>query len=151
MSFPITILLADDDQDDAEIAAEALGAAGVHTDLHVVHDGEEAMDYLKRRGAFSTESSSPRPDIIILDLNMPRMDGLEALREIKLDATLRQIPVLVLTTSISPDDVFATYDGGASSFITKPTTFQQAVEALRVVGRYWGDTVRLAPGTGNHP
>lgn len=139
----VTILMADDDEDDRMFARDALVENRLANDLHFVSDGEEIMDYLLHRGQYSDPKSSPRPGLILLDLNMPKMDGREALQAIKSQAGLRQIPVVVLTTSRAEADVFASYDLGASSFITKPVTFDGLVTAMRQLGRYWFEIVDL--------
>ncbi len=140
---PITILLADDDEDDRLLAREALAESRLANDLHVVDDGEELMDYLYRRGKYAALADSPRPGLILLDLNMPKKDGREALREIKSDATLRQIPVIVLTTSKAEEDIYRTYDLGANSFITKPVMFESLVLVMKDLGKYWFEIVEL--------
>lgn len=143
MAAPITILMADDDADDRELTGEAVAESRLRNDLRFVEDGEELLDYLHRRGKYATPASSPRPGLILLDLNMPRMDGREALRAIKACPNLRQIPVVVLTTSRAEEDIFASYDTGASSFITKPVTFASLVETIKALGRYWLEIVDL--------
>lgn len=143
MAAPITILMADDDADDRELTREAVAESRLRNDLRFVEDGEELLDYLHRRGKYATPASSPRPGLILLDLNMPRMDGREALRAIKACPNLRQIPVVVLTTSRAEEDIFASYDTGASSFITKPVTFASLVETIKALGRYWLEIVDL--------
>lgn len=140
---PITILMADDDEDDRLLAQEALEECRLANDLHFVQDGEELLDYLYHRGKFTPPSQSPRPGLILLDLNMPRKDGREALQEIKADAELRQIPVVVLTTSKAEEDIYRTYDLGANSYITKPVTFESLVEVMKILGRYWFEIVEL--------
>jgi CheY-like chemotaxis protein len=144
----ITILMADDDPDDRLLAAEALRESRVFNDLRFVEDGEQLMDYLRRRGRWADPADSPRPGLVLLDLNMPRMDGREALAEIKADPALRRIPVVVLTTSRAEADVLRSYDLGANSFITKPVTFGGLVDAMRVLGRYWIEIVELPPDGG---
>lgn len=139
----VTILMADDDEDDCMLAREALAESRLPNDLHFVQDGEELMDYLYRRGQYAQKSSSPRPALILLDLNMPKKDGREALREIKTDPNLRQIPVVVLTTSKSEEDIYRTYDLGANSFITKPVTFASLVEVMKTIEKYWFEIVEL--------
>jgi len=139
----VTILMADDDEDDCMLAREALAESRLANDLHFVQDGEELMDYLYRRGQFIEHSSSPRPGLILLDLNMPKKDGREALREIKTDPNLRQIPIVVLTTSKSEEDMYRSYDLGANSFITKPVTFSSLVEVMKTIGKYWFEIVEL--------
>lgn len=110
------------------------------------------MDYLYRRGTYTNESNSPRPGMILLDLNMPKKDGREALKEIKADPNLRQIPVIVLTTSKAEEDIYRSYDLGANSFITKPVTFASLVEVMKTIEKYWFEIVELPPerfGNGN--
>ncbi len=143
---PITILLADDDADDRLLAQEALAESRLANDLRIVEDGEELMDYLHRRGRFQDEAAAPRPGLILLDLNMPRKDGREALREIKADPSLRCIPIVVLTTSKAEEDIYRTYDLGVNSFITKPVTFEGLVQVMKVLGRYWFEIVELPNG-----
>jgi CheY-like chemotaxis protein len=144
-SKPITILLADDDSDDRVLARDALAESRVANDLRLVEDGEELMDYLNRRGRFSDPANAPRPGLILLDLNMPRKDGREALREIKSDPSLRHIPIVVLTTSKAEEDIYRTYDLGVNSFITKPVSFDGLVSVMRALGRYWFEIVELPP------
>ena len=140
---PITILLADDDPDDRMVAQEALEENRLANDLHMVQDGEELLDYLYRRGRYADPASSPRPGLILLDLNMPRMDGREALRVLKGDPDLKQIPVVVLTTSKAEEDIYRTYNLGVNSFISKPVSFEGLVEVTRALGRYWFEIVEL--------
>jgi CheY-like chemotaxis protein len=143
---PITILLADDDADDRMLTKDALAESRLANDLRFVEDGEELLDYLLKRGKYA-DADAPRPGLILLDLNMPRKDGREALREIKADPTLRQIPIVVLTTSKAEEDIYRTYDLGVNSFITKPVTFDGLVTVMRALGRYWFEIVELpAPG-----
>ena len=125
------------------LAHEALAESQLDNDLHFVQDGEELMDYLYRRGQYADKSNSPRPALILLDLNMPRKDGREALREIKADPSLRQIPVVVLTTSKAQEDIYSSYDLGANSFITKPVTLPLLVEVMNTIGKYWFEIVEL--------
>lgn len=139
----ITILMADDDEDDCMLAREALAESRLANDLHIVRDGEELMDYLYQRGRYADPKSSPRPGLILLDLNMPKKDGREALKEIKNDPELRQIPVVVLTTSKAEEDIYRTYDLGANSFLIKPMTFAALVEVMRTIGKYWFEIVEL--------
>lgn len=141
----ITILLADDDEDDRVMTRDALRDARLHNDLRSVFDGVDLMDYLKRRGRYSDPAGSPRPGLILLDLNMPRMDGREALAEIKGDPDLRSIPVVVLTTSKAEEDIVRSYDLGGNSFISKPVTFLGLVEVMKVLSRYWLEIVELPP------
>ncbi|HVG25596.1 MAG TPA: response regulator [Thermoanaerobaculia bacterium] len=142
---PIVILLADDDAEDRMLASSALEESRVVNDLRFVEDGEELLDYLYHRGRYATEGSSPTPGLILLDLNMPKKDGREALREIKADPDLRRIPVVVLTTSKAEEDIYRTYDLGANSFITKPVSFEGLVSVMRDIGRYWIEIVELPP------
>jgi CheY-like chemotaxis protein len=141
----VVILMADDDPDDRELTRDALVESRLANELHFVEDGVALLDYLHRRGAYSRPGSAPRPGVILLDLNMPRMDGREALREIKADPELRNIPVVVLTTSKAEEDIAQSYDMGANSFISKPVTFQGLVEVVRSLGKYWFDIVELPP------
>ena len=145
---PITILMADDDADDREMTREAFEESRLANDLRFVHDGEELMDYLRRRGKYADPADSPRPGLILLDLNMPRKDGREALKEIKADPKLKTIRVVVLTTSRAEEDIFRTYDLSAASYITKPVTFEALVEVIKTLGRYWLEIVEL-PGEAN--
>ena len=143
---PITILLADDDADDRMLAKDALAEARLANDLVFVEDGEELMNYLGRRGKWADPAAAPRPGLILLDLNMPRKDGREALREIKADPDLRRIPVVVLTTSKAEEDIYRTYDLGVSSYITKPVTFEGLVTVMKALGTYWFEIVELPDG-----
>lgn len=144
-SKAIVILMAEDDPDDRLLACEAFEESRLANELHLVEDGEELMDYLYRRGEYN-KASAPRPGLILLDLNMPRKDGREALREIKADPDLRRIPVVVLTTSKAEEDILRTYDLGVNSFIVKPVTFTDLVEVMQALGRYWFEIVELPPG-----
>jgi CheY-like chemotaxis protein len=135
--------MADDDADDRMLAKEALEESRVVNDLRFVEDGEALMDYLYRRGKFAHAETSPRPGLILLDLNMPKKDGREALKEIKDDPELRRIPIVVMTTSQAEEDIFRSYDLGASSFITKPVTFDRLVELMKTLGNYWVEFVQL--------
>lgn len=139
----ITILLAEDDADDRLLVKEALAEGRVLNDLRSVEDGEELLDYLRRQGRYADPETSPRPGLVLLDLNMPRKDGREALREIKADPDLKRIPVVVMTTSKAEEDVLSSYDLGASSYVTKPVTFERLVELMKVMGRYWIEFVEL--------
>ena len=140
----IIILIADDDPDDRLMATEAIQQSRDNDmcDVRSVEDGEELMDYLRQRGRF-TEANAPFPDLILLDLNMPRKNGVEVLREIKADATLRHIPVVILTTSKEEEDIYRTYDLGVNSFITKPVTFEALVNTMKILGKYWFEVVKL--------
>jgi CheY-like chemotaxis protein len=140
---PIVILMADDDADDRMLTRDALEESRVLNELRFVEDGEELMEYLTRKGKYADAKDSPRPGLILLDLNMPKKDGREALKEIKSDPNLRRIPVVIMTTSKAEEDVFRSYDFGASSFITKPVTFDRLVELMRTLGEYWVEFVEL--------
>ena len=139
----IVVLLADDDEEDRAMATDAMREARIVNELHAVEDGEALMDYLTHRGRFAPPTLSPRPDLVLLDLNMPRKGGREVLREMKSDPVLRSIPVVVLTTSRAEEDVERIYNLGANSFITKPVTFEGLVDAMKVIGEYWFQIVRL--------
>jgi CheY-like chemotaxis protein len=140
---PITILLADDDPEDRRLTQDAFAESRLANDLRFVEDGQELLDYLRRDGRFGEDGAAPRPGLILLDLNMPKVDGREALEAIKADPTLRSIPIVVLTTSKSEEDVFRSYDLGVNSFITKPVSFKGLVEVVRVLGHYWFEIVEL--------
>lgn len=143
--LPITILYADDDPEDRMLVKDAWEESRLANELHFVEDGEELMDYLHRRGKYAGLKKDPLPGMILLDLNMPRKDGREALREIKSDPGLRQIPVVVLTTSKAEEDIYRAYDLGVNSFIIKPVTFQSLVDVTRALNRYWFEIVELPP------
>jgi CheY-like chemotaxis protein len=143
---PITILLADDDEEDRMLTADALAESRVLNDFRVVEDGEELLDYLYARGKYSAPGAAPTPGLILLDLNMPKVDGREALREIKANPSLRRIPIIILTTSKAEEDIYRTYDLGANSFITKPVAFSALVDVMKEIGRYWIEIVELPPG-----
>jgi CheY-like chemotaxis protein len=140
----VTILMADDDEDDRLLTADALKQARLLNEIRFVVDGEDLMDYLHRRGAYGEGGvDAPRPGIILLDLNMPKKDGREALAEIKADPELRRIPVIALTTSKAEEDVARTYDLGLNSFVTKPVTFDGLAEVMETLASYWFDLVEL--------
>jgi CheY-like chemotaxis protein len=143
---PIVILLADDDEEDRMLTSDALEESRVVNELRFVEDGEELLEYLQQRGRYAQPGSAPAPGLILLDLNMPKKDGREALKEIKADPQLRRIPVIVLTTSKAEEDIFRTYDLGANSFITKPVHFNSLVEVMKEIGRYWIEIVELPSG-----
>lgn len=144
--IPITILICDDDEEDRMLTRQALEQAHVSNSLRFVEDGEELLDYLYQRGAYAGETGeAPRPGLILLDLNMPKKDGREALKVIKGDKTLHDIPVVVLSTSRLDEDIVRSYQLGVNSFITKPVTFSGLVEAMNVLGRYWLEIVELPP------
>lgn len=144
--IPITILVCDDDEDDRMLTQKAIEGAHISNTLRFVEDGEELLDYLQQRGRYGGETGlAPRPGLILLDLNMPRMGGREALKLIKGDSTLSDIPIVVLSTSSNDEDVVRSYQLGVNSFITKPVTFTGLVEAMHVLGRYWLEIVELPP------
>ena len=137
------ILLAEDDEDDYMLMRDALEGAHLTNELHRVEDGEALMDYLHRRNTFRDEKTSPVPGLILLDLNMPRKDGRECLREIKADPRLRAIPIVVFTTSKAEEEVLSSYQLGANSFIQKPVSFEDLVEVMRVLGRFWFEIAEI--------
>ena len=141
---PITILMADDDSDDRLLTKEAFEASRLANDLRFVEDGVELLDYLHRRGKFADPANSPWPSIILLDLNMPKKDGREVLAEIRKDPKFAHIRIIILTTSKAEEDIMRTYDLGATSYITKPVTFDSMVDVVRTLGRYWLEIVELA-------
>jgi CheY-like chemotaxis protein len=141
---PIRILVADDDEDDRLNMKHAFARTGLEIDVQFVTDGAELLDYLGQKGAYV---GAERPGLILLDLNMPRMDGREALRVIKDDPSLRSIPVVVLTTSREDEDILRSYDLGASSFITKPMSFDALVNIVTELKSYWFRLVQLPPGS----
>ena len=140
---PVTILLAEDDPDDRMVVQEAFDENNWANPLHFVEDGEELLDYLRQRGRYASGASSPRPSLILLDLNMPKKNGREALQEIKTDPALRQIPVVVLTTSKAESDISCSYDLGVNSYITKPAEFSSLVATINGLREYWFETVTL--------
>jgi CheY-like chemotaxis protein len=142
---PITILYADDDPEDRMLMQEAWDENRLANELFCVEDGEELMDYLHRRGKYATLAGSPLPGMILLDLNMPKKDGREALQEIKADPRLRSIPTVVLTTSKAEEDILRAYDIGVNSFIVKPVTFQSLVDLTLTFSKYWFEIVELSP------
>lgn len=142
----VTFLMADDDPDDRLLTQKALAEYRLKNGMKFVEDGEELMDYLHRRGDYADPTSSPRPGVILLDLNMPRKDGRQALEEIKADPILRRIPVVVLTTSKAEEDMLRSYDLGVNAYITKPVTFQALVEAMKVLTMFWFEIVKLPNG-----
>jgi CheY-like chemotaxis protein len=140
---PITILMADDDADDRDMAREAFIESHLANDLRFVEDGVELMDYLKRRGQYADPDRAPRPGVILLDLNMPKKDGRESLAEIKADPALQNIPIIVLTTSKQEEDILRSYRLHANSYITKPVTFEALVQVVAALGKYWLEIVEL--------
>src|SRR5579884_3616534 len=143
----IVILMADDDEDDVLLTQKALRRGKLLNNLYSVHDGEELLDYLLHRGAYSDPEKAPRPGVILLDLNMPRKDGREALREIKEHEDLRDIPIIVFTTSKAEEDIYRSYRLGVNSFITKPVTFDSLIDVMQALGKYWFEIVTLPTET----
>ena len=146
---PITILMADDDADDRRLTKDALEESRLANDLRFVENGEELLAYLRHEGKWANPEDAPRPGLILLDLNMPRMDGRTALKEIKEDPELRQIPITVLTTSKADEDIFRSYDLGVNSYIVKPVTFEALVDILQTLEKYWFEIVELPPSMRN--
>jgi CheY-like chemotaxis protein len=144
-SDSIIILMADDDPEDRMLAQDALEEAHLGNEIHFVIDGEDLIDYLCRRGRHEYLKSTPLPGLILLDLNMPKKDGREALGEIKSNDRLKHIPIVVLTTSKAEIDIVRTYNLGVNSFITKPVTFDGLVEIMQALNRYWFNIVTLPP------
>lgn len=145
MHRPQTILIAEDDAEDRLFFEEAWEDFRLADNLRFVADGQEMMDYLKRRGKYESPASSPRPGLILLDLRMPHKNGWETLEEIKSDPDLRGIPVVVMSWSKADVDVRQSYDRGASSHIAKPETFEEQVQLLGSLSKYWLETVELPP------
>jgi CheY-like chemotaxis protein len=137
----LVILMADDDADDCLMTREALATAGLRNELRTVSDGQELMEYLLHQGKYTDPASAPRPGLILLDLNMPRKNGHEALQEIKSHPDLKRIPVVILTTSQAEQDVYATYSQGANSYIAKPVSFENLVKIMETIGSYWLEIV----------
>lgn len=142
----ITILMADDDEEDRMLTRKAFELNRVGNELRFVEDGEDLLDYLHQRGKYEGGASAPRPGLILLDLNMPRMDGREALEIIKRDPALRRIPVVVMTTSEADQDIARSYDLGANSYITKPVTFESLAQVIKALDQYWFEIVALPEG-----
>jgi CheY-like chemotaxis protein len=142
---PITIVVADDDEEDRMLTSLALKRSRLANEVYFCIDGVDLLDYLNRSGRWSKPGDAPRPGVILLDLNMPRMDGREALSKIKADPALRTIPTIVLTSSKAEEDIVSSYDLGVNSFITKPVTFTQLVDVLGIWSEYWFQIVELPP------
>lgn len=142
MSASIDILLVEDNEGDAHLTQEALKKAKVRNRVHVAADGVEAMAFLKREGEFA---SAPRPDLVLLDLNLPNMDGREVLEAMKADANLRTIPVVVVTSSAAEQDIVRSYALNANCYVTKPVDLQQFFHVIGSVGDFWLDIVKLPP------
>jgi CheY-like chemotaxis protein len=143
--MPITILMADDDADDRRLTQEAFEEGRLINDVRFVENGEQLLEYLRRQGQYAPPADAPRPGLILLDLNMPRKDGRTVLKELKTDPELRQIPVVVLTTSKADEDIYKSYDLGVNSYIVKPVTFEALVDILQTLEKYWFEIVELPP------
>jgi chemotaxis family two-component system response regulator Rcp1 len=139
---PIELLLVEDNEGDARLTREALRDAKVKLNMHVAEDGVAALEFLRRRGRFA---GAPRPDIILLDLNLPRKDGRELLADIKADPDLRRIPVVILTTSRAEEDILKTYDLAANCYVTKPVDLEQFMKVVKTIEEFWFAVVRLPP------
>lgn len=140
---PVPILIADDDLEDCEMIRDALRESRLLNELHFVHDGEELFDYLRRQGRYADVEKYPMPGLILLDLNMPKKDGRETLRDLKASEEFRKIPVIVLTTSEAEEDIVRAYQLGVNSFVTKPVEFAALVEVMGSIGHYWFEIVQL--------
>lgn len=141
----VVILLAEDDPGDQELTRRALEEDVLRVELRIVENGEEALDYLLQRGRYADVEAAPRPDLILLDLNMPRMGGREVLAHLKKHLVLCRIPVVVLTTSIQETDIVKSYDLGCNSYIQKPVEIDQFIDVVRKLGNYWFEVVTLPP------
>jgi CheY-like chemotaxis protein len=141
----LTVLLIEDNPRDIRLTQRAFKQTEMTHDLRVVRDGDEALAYLHREGAYADARSAPRPDVILLDLNLPRMGGHELLRRVKQDPRFKHVPIIVLTTSGRPDDVLQAYDAGANAYLLKPVEFMRFTEVLEQLGKFWLETVQLPP------
>lgn len=139
----LDILLADDDMDDCLLIKDAFEENNISKSINMVHNGEDLLNYLAHNEPYNDKEKYPLPDLILLDLNMPKIDGREALKQIKDDPVLKQIPVIILSTSSSPEDISDTYANGANSFITKPLSFNSMVKVMDSINSYWFQTVKL--------
>jgi CheY-like chemotaxis protein len=137
---PVEILLVEDSPSDADLTADALGEGKVLNNLHWVEDGVEALAFLRRQGK---HGEAPRPDIILLDLNLPKKDGREVLAEVKADPTLKLIPVVILTTSAAERDILRTYELNANCYVTKPIGLEQFMEVVKLIETFWLAVVQL--------
>ncbi|MEW9553537.1 response regulator [Nonomuraea sp. NPDC050783] len=144
---PIEVLLVEDDQGDILLTREAFDLNKVSNRLHVVNDGEQAMAFLRREGGYA---GVPRPDLVLLDLNLPRMSGMEVLSEVKADAALRAIPVVILTTSRAEEDILHSYRLHANAYVTKPVDFEQFIRVVRQIDDFFVTVVKL-PAHGKRP
>lgn len=143
---PVVILMAEDDPDDRFLNEMALKEAHLTNEIRFVEDGEQLIDYLLQRGEYADPASSPRPGLILLDLNLPRKSGRQALAEIKADPNLRAIPIIVLTTSKAEEDILRTYELGVSGYVTKPVSLSALVHIMEAISRYWFEIVELPAG-----
>jgi len=134
---PMTILLVENNVQDIEITRRAFAKGEVRSDLVVTRDGEEALDYLHRRGKFQDPRTSPRPAVILLDLNLPKVGGLEVLQQVKRDESLKAIPIIVLTVSQQEEDVIRSYDLGVNTYVQKPLEFDEFVRVINTIHDYW--------------
>lgn len=141
----LTVLLVEDNPRDVRLTQRAFVQAGLEHDLRIVRDGDEALEYLHREGAYRDLQVSPRPDVILLDLNLPRMSGHELLRRLKQDQRFRQMPIIVLTTSGRPDDVRLAYEEGANAYLLKPVEFARFTKIMEHLGKFWLELVELPP------
>jgi two-component system, chemotaxis family, response regulator Rcp1 len=144
---PAIILLVEDDLGSQELTRRALGEGKIRNELRILEDGEEALAYLFRRGKYKDPATSPRPDLLLLDLNLPRVDGREVLEQIRADSKLRRMAVVVLTTSRQEEDILRSYELGCNSFITKPVDMSQFMQVIQALERYWFQIVVLPPKT----
>ena len=143
---PVVFLIAEDDDDDYFLTKEALEESHLLNSLYRVKNGEELLDFLLHQGSYADSNDAPRPTLIFLDLNMPKMDGREALKRIKSHPDLRRIPVVALTTSDAEEDIVKTYDLGVNSFIRKPVSFDAFLRTIRILKEYWLEIVTLPEG-----
>lgn len=141
----LTVLLIEDNPRDVKLTQRAFKQTEMMHDLRVVRDGDEALAYLHREGVYADAQSSPRPDVILLDLNLPRMGGHELLRRVKQNPRFKHVPIIVLTTSGRPDDILQAYDAGANAYLLKPVEFTRFTEVLGQLGKFWLETVQLPP------
>lgn len=144
----IEILIADDDAEDRMLIIDALKESRLKNKVHCVENGEELIHFLKNQEKYSDKEKFPAPGIVLLDLNMPKKDGREALKEIKQDKKLRSIPIIILTTSKAEQDILKSYDLGVNSFITKPVSFSAMVDVMKTLNKYWFEIVELPPANG---
>lgn len=141
----LVVLYVEDDEDDRLLAEEALEQSSADLDVRFVCDGAEALDYLYRRDKYSSRGAAPRPSLIVLDLNMPKVDGREVLRQLKLHPQLWRIPVIILTTSTAESDIIDSYDLGVNTYIAKPASFDKLVETISIIGKYWLEVAEIPP------